>query len=96
MSVQGRRQHGTIPETVETRRERAMYGDPGTINRPSVVSALAAAEIVPELVGLSFAVVADGLTFTLVASASMVADLDAAQYLECARWRRLIAGEMMT
>jgi GAF domain-containing protein len=38
--------------------------------------------IVPELVGLSLGLTAEGLTFTLVASGSAAAAIDAAQYLD--------------
>jgi GAF domain-containing protein len=38
--------------------------------------------IVPEIVGLSLALLSEGLTFTLVASSSAAAVLDAAQYLD--------------
>ena len=43
---------------------------------------LRAQEIVPELVGVSLASTAEGLTFTFVASNDMVATLDALQYLD--------------
>ncbi|WP_162529647.1 GAF domain-containing protein [Nocardioides caldifontis] len=38
--------------------------------------------IVPELIGLSLAVIEDGITLTLVASAEQIAALDAVQYLD--------------
>jgi hypothetical protein len=40
------------------------------------------AKIIPDLVGLSFAVVGENMTITLVASDPVVADLDAVQYLD--------------
>jgi len=54
--------------------------------------------IVPECIGLSLAVVEDGLTFTLVASDAEIAQLDAVQYLaggpavEATRAGRLISA----
>jgi GAF domain-containing protein len=41
-----------------------------------------AREIVPELVGVSLASTAEGVTFTFVASSDLVASLDALQYLD--------------
>jgi GAF domain-containing protein len=41
-----------------------------------------ASEIVPDLVGLSLGLAAEGLTFTLIASGSAASAVDAAQYLD--------------
>ena len=70
-----------IPESLEALKELAKYGDATlmkTVRRISVD----VAKIVPDLVGLSFAVVGENMTITLVASDPLVADLDAVQYLD--------------
>ena len=70
-----------IPESLEALKELAKYGDSTlmkTVRRISVD----VAKIVPDLVGLSFAVVGENMTITLVASDPLVADLDAVQYLD--------------
>jgi hypothetical protein len=70
-----------IPESLEALQELAKYGDPTLLETVRRISA-DAGRIVPDLVGLSFAVVGEDLTFTLVASDPAVADLDAVQYLD--------------
>jgi GAF domain-containing protein len=71
-----------IPETVEAVNEL----DPSLDDDDDLLSALSALanraqEIVPDLVGVSVARVAEGLTFTLVATAEEVAVLDGIQYI---------------
>jgi GAF domain-containing protein len=70
-----------VPETEEVLRELKKYGD------TEVAVALLgmgrrAMEIVPACVGLSLLMVADGLTYTLVASDDTFASLDAIQYFD--------------
>src|SRR3954454_14409834 len=70
-----------IPETVEAINEL----DP-SVDEVDVLAHLAglasrAQELVPDLVGVSIARLAQGLTFTLVATADMIAVLDAIQYV---------------
>ena len=55
----------------------------GTDLEPAIAALVATAvAIVPELVGMSFSVVRDGVTFTYVATSDDVAGVDAAQYLD--------------
>ena len=70
-----------IPETREALAELVAVEDP---EMDEVLARMArrAQAIVPELVGLSVGMVEEGLTFTLVASNSALASLDAAQYLD--------------
>jgi GAF domain-containing protein len=70
-----------LPET------RAALAEIVSFNGPDVDELLQglgerARAIVPELVGLSLGLTAEGLTFTLVASGSAAAAIDAAQYLD--------------
>ena len=70
-----------LPET------RAALGELVSFDGPDVDELLdrlgeKARAIVPQLVGLSLGLTSEGLTFTLVASGSAVAALDAAQYLD--------------
>jgi hypothetical protein len=68
-----------VPETREALTSRMTYGDPG-----AAVALLRmgrrAQEIAPDLAALSVGVVADGLTFTLVAD-ERAGPVDAVQYL---------------
>jgi GAF domain-containing protein len=70
-----------MPETEAVFEELAAYGDTevaetlGELGRRTLV-------IVPDCVGLSLLVVADGLTYTLVASDERFASLDAIQYFD--------------
>lgn len=69
-----------IPETVVLLEEFGEFYDAdllGELQR----RAEAVRELVPELVGLSLAALQDGIAFTLVATDSVVAVLDAVQYL---------------
>lgn len=69
-----------IPETVALLEEFGEFYDAdllGDLRR----KAEAVEELVPELVGLSLAALEDGIAFTLVATDSVVAVLDAVQYL---------------
>jgi hypothetical protein len=69
-----------IPPTSETLRELGKYGDTEVADVLLGMGTRMTA-VVPELVGLSLALVKEGLTFTLVASNELVAQLDAVQYL---------------
>lgn len=70
-----------IPETEQALNELLSYGD--TEAAIALVNmGERAKEIVPECVGLSLAMLKDGLTFTLVASGEEAALLDAVQYLD--------------
>lgn len=70
-----------VPETEAVFEELAAHGDTeiATILDDMGRRAL---EIVPDCVGLSLMVVADGLTYTLVASDERFASLDAVQYFD--------------
>jgi GAF domain-containing protein len=70
-----------VPETRETIEELAKYGDTEAATALLEMSRRVTA-IVPECVGLSLAVFDERLTFTLVASNSKIASLDAVQYLD--------------
>lgn len=70
-----------IPPTRETLEKLVAQGDtmlPATLLRMS----RRAKEIVPECVGLSLALINEGLTFTLAATSEVVAGLDAVQYVD--------------
>lgn len=71
-------------------RDRTGLGSAGTLRVTRTGRVLRgqvsrAQEIVPELVGVSLASTAEGLTFTFVASSDMAAALDALQYLDGGR-----------
>ena len=70
-----------IPETVEAMAEYLSLADPD-LDQTFVEMGQIAATIVPELVGLSLALVQDGLTFTLAAPNLGIASLDAVQYID--------------
>jgi GAF domain-containing protein len=70
-----------VPETREVLEELIHQGDVDT-GATLLAMGRKAKEIVPECVGLSLALLDDGLTFTLVASSSEIAALDAVQYLD--------------
>lgn len=76
-----------IPETTEAIEEYGPFTEGGSTllddlrNRARQVRA-----IVPDCVGLSLASIADGVTFTLVASPSEIAMLDALQYVGNGSW----------
>ncbi|WP_295661370.1 GAF domain-containing protein [uncultured Nocardioides sp.] len=69
-----------LPETDRMLEELSRYGDD---LRPVLLGmGDRAQELVPSLVGLSLALLREGLTFTLVASHDRLARIDAAQYLD--------------
>jgi GAF domain-containing protein len=70
-----------VPETREVLDELISQGD-GEIGTTLMAMGRRAREIVPECVGLSLALLEDGLTFTLVATSTEIAALDAVQYLD--------------
>lgn len=70
-----------IPETEHALNKLLSYGDTGAAIA-LVTMGESAKEIVPECVGLSLAMLEDGLTFTLVATSEEAAILDAMQYLD--------------
>lgn len=70
-----------IPETLEALAELDAYLDDGTLLDGLVEQASRAQRVAPDLVGVSVAPRAHGLTFTLVATDEETAALDAVQYL---------------
>ena len=70
-----------VPETREVLQRLTEQGDLGVADRLERLGRLAR-EIVPECVGLSVALLRDGLTFTLAATTEEIAALDAVQYLD--------------
>lgn len=70
-----------VPHTQEALNEYLDPGD-GDLETLLTVMGVAAVRIVPECVGLSLTLCDQDLTFTLVASAHEVAELDVAQYLD--------------
>ena len=70
-----------IPETREALAELVSMEDP-QVDEMLARMARRASAIVPELVGLSLGLVEEGLTLTLVATNSVVASIDAIQYLD--------------
>jgi GAF domain-containing protein len=70
-----------VPETEEVLAQLEAFGGEGTKAKLLAMGRRVRA-IVPECVGLSLGVLADGLTFTLVASSDEIASLDAVQYLD--------------
>jgi GAF domain-containing protein len=69
------------PETSEALRELARRGDISLgVELHAMASRIRA--LVPEVIGVSLSVVADGITLTLVASLDELAALDAVQYLD--------------
>jgi len=70
-----------IPETVEAINELDPSVDEVDLLAHFAGLASRGQEIVPDLVGVSIARLAQGLTFTLVATADMIAVLDAVQYV---------------
>jgi GAF domain-containing protein len=70
-----------IPETREVLDELISHGDLD-VGVALLRMGRRAQEIVPDCVGLSLALLEDGLTFTLVASSDEIASLDAVQYLD--------------
>lgn len=70
-----------LPETTEAIRRLTEFGD-DAIERELTRLGDQSQAAVPEIVGLSLALLADRFTFTLVASGDLVARLDAVQYLD--------------
>jgi hypothetical protein len=70
-----------LPETSEAIRRLDEYGETAIQGELRRLGEQSLAEV-PQLVGLSLALLADRLTFTLVASSDLVARLDAVQYLD--------------
>lgn len=70
-----------LPETVEALAEFVSLEEP-YLDENLMVLGQRASEIVPELIGLSVAMVSEGVTFTLVAPSNGIAALDALQYLD--------------
>jgi GAF domain-containing protein len=70
-----------IPETREALAELTSIDDP-ELDEVLASMARRARAVVPELVGLSLGLVKEDLTFTLVATNSAVASIDAVQYLD--------------
>ena len=70
-----------VPETREVLDELVSQGDV-EIGVTLLRMGRAAQQIVPQCVGLSLALLEDGLTFTLVATTTEIAALDAIQYLD--------------
>ncbi len=70
-----------VPETREVLQRLTEQGDVGVSARLDRLGRLAR-EIVPTCVGLSVALLRDGLTFTLEATSAEIAALDAVQYLD--------------
>ncbi len=70
-----------IPETREVLEEFISQGDP-EVGVALLRMGRRAKQIVPDCVGLSLALLEDGLTFTLVATSDEIAALDAVQYLD--------------
>jgi GAF domain-containing protein len=70
-----------IPETVEAITNLDLPADAGDLLADLTRLASQAEEIIPDLVGVSIAPLANGITFTLVATALSIAVLDAVQYL---------------
>jgi GAF domain-containing protein len=69
-----------IPETVETLEELARFTT-GDLRQRLVGQATQVRELVPDCVGLSLALIEDGVTLTLVATSEEIAVLDGVQYL---------------
>ncbi len=70
-----------VPETREVLDELIRQGDV-EIGATLMAMGRKAKDIVPECVGLSLALLDDGLTFTLLATSTDIAALDAVQYLD--------------
>jgi GAF domain-containing protein len=81
-----------LPETQKALAEIVSFDGPDVDELLSRLGENARA-IVPELVGLSLGMTAEDLTFTLVASGSAVAALDAVQYLDGGPCVEVIEGD---
>jgi GAF domain-containing protein len=71
----------STPRTAEALRELARQGEV-SLGVELYAMARRVRAVVPELIGISLAAVADGVTLTLVTSAEELAALDAVQYLD--------------
>lgn len=70
-----------IPETAEALKDLDRWGGDGSVLADLRWRAGRGRDLVPDLVGVSIALLEQGVTFTLVATAEDVAVLDAVQYL---------------
>lgn len=70
-----------IPETVEALRALTRRGD-DTVARMLMKLSEDVVSVVPDIVGVSLTLLGEGMTFTLTASSSLAAELDAVQYLD--------------
>jgi len=70
-----------LPQTAEALRELARLGEE-SLGHAFYATSTKVRAVVPELVGLSLAVLEDDVTLTLVASTERLAGLDAVQYLD--------------
>ena len=75
---------GGVEPIPETQRALAQLSPGGPANLAAELQGQVsqAREVVPELVGVSLASTAEGLTFTFVASSDLIATLDGLQYLD--------------
>jgi GAF domain-containing protein len=71
-----------ISESLEASNELEPNDDDGDLLNRLTTMAGKAREVAPECIGVSVAARVEGVTFTLVASAEEIAELDAVQYLE--------------
>ena len=70
-----------VPETGEILQDMARYGDTEIAIALRQMSS-AVSRIAPDCIGLSLAVIAEGLTFTMATTDSAIRDLDSMQYLD--------------
>jgi GAF domain-containing protein len=75
---------GGVEPIPETQRALAQLSPGGSANLAAALQSQVsqARQVVPELVGVSLASTAEGLTFTFVASSDLIATLDGLQYLD--------------
>ena len=75
---------GGVEPIPETQRALAQLSPGGPANLAAALQSQVsqARQVVPELVGVSLASTAEGLTFTFVASSDLIATLDGLQYLD--------------
>ena len=71
-----------ISESLEAINEQEPNDDDGDLLNRLTTMAGRAREVAPECIGVSVAARVEGATFTLVATAEEIAELDAVQYLE--------------
>lgn len=70
-----------LPETIEALQEMAAYGDSSAAVAMTRIKKRVLA-LVPDCVGISLGLVAENLTFTLVANADLARNLDVVQYAD--------------